>query len=59
MNYVAGLLFDDLDIPDDHDAIVSEGDLMMVLFHQGKGRAPRVPGFRKVGAAPILRGRRQ
>jgi 2-polyprenyl-6-methoxyphenol hydroxylase-like FAD-dependent oxidoreductase len=38
-NYIAGLLLDDLDVPDDHDAIVSEGDLFFVLFHQGHGRA--------------------
>ncbi|HEX5268728.1 MAG TPA: NAD(P)/FAD-dependent oxidoreductase [Acidimicrobiales bacterium] len=39
INYIAGLLLDDLAVPDDHDAIVSEGDLFLVLFHQGGGRA--------------------
>ncbi|HET6964544.1 MAG TPA: NAD(P)/FAD-dependent oxidoreductase [Acidimicrobiales bacterium] len=39
VNYIAGLLLDDLEVPDDHDAIVSEGDLFLVLFHQGHGRA--------------------
>jgi 2-polyprenyl-6-methoxyphenol hydroxylase-like FAD-dependent oxidoreductase len=38
-NYIAGLLLDDLAVPDDHDALVSEGDLFLVLFHQGHGRA--------------------
>ena len=39
INYIAGLLLDDLEVPDDHDAIVSEGDLFLVVFHQGHGRA--------------------
>jgi 2-polyprenyl-6-methoxyphenol hydroxylase-like FAD-dependent oxidoreductase len=39
MNYIAGLLLDDLAVPDDHDAIVAEGDVFFVLFHQGHGRA--------------------
>jgi 2-polyprenyl-6-methoxyphenol hydroxylase-like FAD-dependent oxidoreductase len=38
-NYIAGLLLDNLAAPDDHDAIVSEGDSLLVLFHQGHGRA--------------------
>jgi 2-polyprenyl-6-methoxyphenol hydroxylase-like FAD-dependent oxidoreductase len=38
-NYIAGLLLDNLAVPDDHDAMVSEGDLFLVLFHQGHGRA--------------------
>ena len=38
-NYITGLLLDDLDVPDDHDAMVAEGDLFFVLFHQGHGRA--------------------
>ena len=38
-NYIAGLLLDDLAVPDDHDAMVAEGDLFFVLFHQGHGRA--------------------
>ncbi len=37
---LAGLLLDGLDdVPDDHDAIVCEGDLQFLLFHQGSGRA--------------------
>ena len=46
MNYIAGLLLDDLDMPDEMDAIGGEGDLMFVLFHQGNGRARAylVPG---------------
>ena len=38
-NYIAGLLLDDLEVPDDHDAMVAESDLFFVLFHQGHGRA--------------------
>jgi 2-polyprenyl-6-methoxyphenol hydroxylase-like FAD-dependent oxidoreductase len=40
INYIAGLLVDGLEgIPDDHDLMVSEGDLFMLMFHQGAGRA--------------------
>ena len=40
MNYIAGLLLDDLDgVPDDHDVMVAEGDNLFALFHQGHGRA--------------------
>lgn len=40
INYIAGLLVDGLDdVPDDHDVIAGEGDLMFVMFHQGGGRA--------------------
>jgi 2-polyprenyl-6-methoxyphenol hydroxylase-like FAD-dependent oxidoreductase len=40
ISYIAGLLLDGLDdVPDDHDALVSEGDLYLILFHQGGGRA--------------------
>jgi 2-polyprenyl-6-methoxyphenol hydroxylase-like FAD-dependent oxidoreductase len=40
INYIAGLLVDGLEgIPDDHDLMVSEGDLFMLMFHQGGGRA--------------------
>jgi menaquinone-9 beta-reductase len=39
MNYVAGLLLDDLTVPDDHDALVAEGDMLFLLFHQGHRRA--------------------
>lgn len=47
MNYIAGLLLDDLEMPDDMDAIGGEGDLMFVLFHQGGGRARAylIPGL--------------
>jgi len=39
MNYIAGLLLDDLAVPDDHDAMVAEGDVFFLLFHQGHRRA--------------------
>jgi 2-polyprenyl-6-methoxyphenol hydroxylase-like FAD-dependent oxidoreductase len=39
VNYVAGLLLDDLDVPDDFDALVAEGDVLFLLFHQGHRRA--------------------
>jgi 2-polyprenyl-6-methoxyphenol hydroxylase-like FAD-dependent oxidoreductase len=40
INYIAGLLVDGLEgIPDDHDVMVSEGDLFMLMFHQSGGRA--------------------
>jgi len=40
INYIAGLLVDGLqDVPDDHDVMASEGDLFLVMFHQGHGRA--------------------
>ena len=40
INYIAGLLIEGLDeVPDDHDVIAGEGDLMFVMFHQGGGRA--------------------
>jgi 2-polyprenyl-6-methoxyphenol hydroxylase-like FAD-dependent oxidoreductase len=40
MNYIAGLLLDDLDgVPDGYDVMVGEGDLFFILFHQGGGRA--------------------
>jgi len=40
ISYLAGLLLDGLDdVQDDHDAIVCEGDLEFLLFHQGNGRA--------------------
>jgi menaquinone-9 beta-reductase len=39
VNYIAGLLVDGLaGIPDDHDVMVAEGDLLLLLFHQGGGR---------------------
>jgi len=40
LNYITGLLVDGLaEIPDDHDVMVSDGDLLMLMFHQGGGRA--------------------
>lgn len=40
VNYIAGLLVDGLaGIPDDHDVTAAEGDLMLLMFHQGGGRA--------------------
>ena len=40
MSYIAGLLLDGLDdVPDDHDAMASEGDTFFLIFHQGGGRA--------------------
>jgi 2-polyprenyl-6-methoxyphenol hydroxylase-like FAD-dependent oxidoreductase len=40
ITYIAGLLVDGLqDVPDDHDALASEGDNFFLLFHQGRGRA--------------------
>jgi 2-polyprenyl-6-methoxyphenol hydroxylase-like FAD-dependent oxidoreductase len=40
ISYICGLLIDGLDeVPDDHDAMVAEGDRFLLLFHQGGGRA--------------------
>ncbi len=40
VNYIAGLLVDGLaGIPDDQDVMVSEGDQLLLMFHQGGGRA--------------------
>jgi menaquinone-9 beta-reductase len=40
VNYIAGLLVDGLaGIPDHHDVMVGEGDHMLLMFHQGGGRA--------------------
>jgi 2-polyprenyl-6-methoxyphenol hydroxylase-like FAD-dependent oxidoreductase len=40
VNYIAGLLVDGLGgIPDDHDVMVGDGDLLLLMFHQGGGRA--------------------
>jgi menaquinone-9 beta-reductase len=40
VSYIAGLLVDGLaGIPDDHDVTVGEGDLLLLMFHQGSGRA--------------------
>jgi menaquinone-9 beta-reductase len=40
VNYLAGLLADGLaGIPDEHDVMVAEGDQVLLMFHQGLGRA--------------------
>jgi len=40
VNYIAGLLVEGLEgVPDDHDALASEGDVFFLIFHQGGGRA--------------------
>lgn len=40
IGYIAGLLLDGLEgVPDDHDVIAAEGDLLFLMFHQGGGRA--------------------
>jgi menaquinone-9 beta-reductase len=40
INYIAGLLVDGLSaIPDDHDVMIGDGDQLMLMFHQGGGRA--------------------
>jgi 2-polyprenyl-6-methoxyphenol hydroxylase-like FAD-dependent oxidoreductase len=40
VSYIAGLLVEGLDgVPDDFDVVVSEGDLFILMFHQGSGRA--------------------
>jgi menaquinone-9 beta-reductase len=40
MNYIAGLLVDGLSgIPDDHDVMIGDSDQLMLIFHQGGGRA--------------------
>jgi 2-polyprenyl-6-methoxyphenol hydroxylase-like FAD-dependent oxidoreductase len=40
INYIAGLLVDGLaGIPDDHDVLAADGDLLLLMFHQGSGRA--------------------
>lgn len=40
VNYITGLLVDGLTgIPDAHDVMVGEGDLLLLVFHQGGGRA--------------------
>jgi 2-polyprenyl-6-methoxyphenol hydroxylase-like FAD-dependent oxidoreductase len=38
-SYIAGLLVDGLDVPDDHDVIAEADDFFFVMFHQGRGRA--------------------
>jgi menaquinone-9 beta-reductase len=40
ISYIAGLLVDGLDgVPDDHDVVAGEGDVLFLMFHQGGGRA--------------------
>jgi 2-polyprenyl-6-methoxyphenol hydroxylase-like FAD-dependent oxidoreductase len=40
ISYIAGLLADGLgEIPADHDVLISEHDLYLIIFHQGGGRA--------------------
>jgi 2-polyprenyl-6-methoxyphenol hydroxylase-like FAD-dependent oxidoreductase len=40
VNYIAGLLVEGLDaVPDDHDAWAREGDVSLLVFHQGASRA--------------------
>jgi len=50
VNYLAGLLVDGLaGVPDDHDVMVSEGDLVLLAFHQGGGRARLYVGLGRSG----------
>jgi 2-polyprenyl-6-methoxyphenol hydroxylase-like FAD-dependent oxidoreductase len=50
INYIAGLLVDGLaGIPDDHDVLVGEGDLYLLIFHQGGGRARLYVGLGRSG----------
>ena len=40
INYLAGLLVVGLaGIPDEHDVMIGDGDLLLLMFHQGGGRA--------------------
>lgn len=40
VNYITGLLVDGLTgIPEEHDVMVAENDLVLLMFHQGGGRA--------------------
>lgn len=40
VNHIAGLLMEGLEaVPDDHDAWAREGDVSLLVFHQGGGRA--------------------
>jgi 2-polyprenyl-6-methoxyphenol hydroxylase-like FAD-dependent oxidoreductase len=45
--YIAGLLLEGLDVPDDHDVLAASPDAMFVMFHQGGGRARAyvIPGL--------------
>ena len=50
VNYLAGLLVDGLaGIPDENDVLVAEGDLFMLMFHQGGGRARLYVGLGRSG----------
>lgn len=50
VNYLTGLLVDGLDgVPDDHDVMVCEGDLILLMFHQGGGRARLYVGTGRSG----------
>ena len=54
-SYIAGLLVDGLDgVPDDHDVVAGEGDVFFLVFHQGGGRAPRVPVHGLVRTTSLL-----
>lgn len=49
VNYIAGLLVDGLDgVPED-DVIVGEGDVLLIMFHQGGGRARAYLGVGRSG----------
>lgn len=40
LSYITGLLLEGLDdVPDDHDVLLAESDLYLLVFHQGGGRA--------------------
>jgi menaquinone-9 beta-reductase len=50
VNYLAGLLVDGLaGISEEHDVMVSEGDLLLLMFHQGGGRARLYVGLGRSG----------
>lgn len=50
VNYLAGLLVDGLaEISDEHDIMVMEGDRILLMFHQGRGRARLYVGVGRSG----------
>lgn len=50
VNYIAGSLVDGLaGISDDHDVMVGEGDQLLLVFHQGGGRARLYAGLGRSG----------
>lgn len=50
VNYLAGLLVDGLTgISDNHDVMVSDGDRVLLMFHQGGGRARLYVGVGRSG----------